>query len=263
MPTRTFTHPLFGLLTFETYNKSKWVFGDAIKFTKGFDNRNVTVLTIPQLVKVPGSNKGKLRIYKRAHAQFKAVFEELERQDLMKHVKSCAGTFNQRLTRPTSGRVSKAVSNHAFGIAIDLNADDGSLGASVAPLAPVFEAYGFRWGRNFRSPDPMHFEVRTFIDDPKPLTRPVTVRLRGAALNVGATNFEGSVWCDQGLGLAAFEAVAVRETRSATTVYARGKQSRVTARLINRRRCLLLTELAGAAGFTTTWDNATKTAVLA
>jgi hypothetical protein len=52
-------------------------------------------------------------------------------------------------------------------IAIDLNPDDKVLGASVAPVAPVFEALGFKWGKSLN--DPMHFEIEEFIDDPDPI----------------------------------------------------------------------------------------------
>jgi hypothetical protein len=73
--------------------------------------------------------------------------------------------LNFRLKKPTNGSLSKTPSNHAFGIAMDLNSDDGSLGASVAPVAPVFEAQGFKWGISFH--DPMHFEVEEFIESPE------------------------------------------------------------------------------------------------
>ena len=61
------------------------------------------------------------------------VFADLERLDLLRHIKSCAGSLNFRLRKPTDGSLSKLPSNHAFGLAIDLNADDHSLGKSVAP----------------------------------------------------------------------------------------------------------------------------------
>jgi hypothetical protein len=48
--------------------------------------------------------------------------------------------------------------------AIDLNSDDGSLGESVAPVAPVFQAHGFTWGKAFN--DLMHFEVNRFVPEP-------------------------------------------------------------------------------------------------
>jgi hypothetical protein len=121
-------------------------------------------LQVPQLKGIPGSNNGKLKFHKKGHAQLLQAFDDIERLGLLKHIKTCAGSLNFRLRKPTSGVLSKLPSNHAFGIAIDLNADDGSLGGSVAPVAPVFEALGFLWGKAFN--DPMHFEVEEFLDPP-------------------------------------------------------------------------------------------------
>jgi hypothetical protein len=80
------------------------------------------------------------------------------------------------LRKPTDGSLSKLPSNHAFGIAIDLNADDGSLGKSVAPVAPVFEALGFKWGISFR--DLMHFEVEEFIENPDSVSAQIAAHLK-------------------------------------------------------------------------------------
>lgn len=56
------------------------------------------------------------------------AFADIERLGLLHHIDSCAGSLNSRLKKPTKGGVSKEPSNHAFGIAIDLNAEDGSFG---------------------------------------------------------------------------------------------------------------------------------------
>jgi D-alanyl-D-alanine carboxypeptidase len=167
MPESSFDHPLFGTVRFRT-NSPVWIRGDGITFLSGFDVDDITRIVIPQLKDVPGSNKGKLRFHKRAHAQLSTVFQDIERLNLLRHIKTCAGSLNFRLRKPTNGSLSKLPSNHAFGIAIDLNADDGSNGASVAPVAPVFEALGFKWGVSFN--DPMHFEVEEFIEEPDPVS---------------------------------------------------------------------------------------------
>jgi hypothetical protein len=163
MPESSFAHPLFGMVRFRT-KSPVWIRGDGITFISGFDVHDITPLVIPQLKNIPGSNGGKLEFHKRVHAQVAAAFADIERLNLLKHVKTCAGSLNFRLRKPIGGGLSKLPSNHAFGIAIDLNADDGSNGASVAPVAPVFEALGFKWGISFS--DPMHFEVEEIIDNP-------------------------------------------------------------------------------------------------
>jgi hypothetical protein len=175
MPEGTYDHPLFGKVKFRT-NSSVWVRGDGITFISGFDTDDITAVTIPQLRNVPGSNKGRLRFHRRGHAQLLMAFADIERLGLMHHIKTCAGSLNFRLRKPTSGKLSKLPSNHAFGIAIDLNADDGSLGGSVAPVAPVFEALGFNWGIDFN--DPMHFEVEEFVDDPDSVSAALASELK-------------------------------------------------------------------------------------
>lgn len=162
MPTSTFVHPLFGAVTFRTANTTQWVRGDRISFVSGFDQGDIVPLRIPQLAAVPGSDGGTLPFHRRGHAQLLKAFADIEAAGLMPHIRTCAGTLNLRLRRPTSGGLSKLPSNHAFGIAIDLNSDDGSLGSSVAPVAPHFIANGFTWGADFA--DPMHFEVRRFSE---------------------------------------------------------------------------------------------------
>jgi hypothetical protein len=184
MPESSFDHPLFGHVRFRTAHQA-WLRGDDITFISGFDIGDITSVSIPQLKNIPGSHGGKLMFHKRAHAQLVEVFANLERLDLMKHIKTCAGSLNFRLRRPTSGALSKLPSNHAFGIAIDLNADDGSNGASVAPVAPVFEALGFKWGISFS--DPMHFEVEEFVDAPHAISTSLTTDLATGSVPPAST----------------------------------------------------------------------------
>jgi hypothetical protein len=161
MPESSFDHPLFGHIQFRTVS-SEWKRGDSIKFISGFDLNDVTPIFIPQLQNIPGSNKGKLSFHKRGHEQLLSIFNEIEAKGLLHHIKTCAGTLNPRLRKPTSGALSKLPSNHSFGIAIDLNENDPGFGDSVAPVAPIFHAFGFTWGKAFN--DPMHFELNKFLD---------------------------------------------------------------------------------------------------
>ena len=161
MPEKSFSHPLFGDIRFRTASKNKWIRGDAISFISGFDEAEVIPLVIPQLAGIEGAHGGRLRFHRRGHDQLLAAFREIEAQGLLHHIKTCAGTWNKRLRKPIGGGFSELPSNHSFGIAIDLNSDDGSNGASVAPVAPILQAHGFTWGKSFN--DPMHFEVNTFL----------------------------------------------------------------------------------------------------
>lgn len=166
MPQSVFIHPLFGEIVFRTQTENRWVRGDKIFFISGFDEADIQPVTIPQLAHIKGAGGGVLRFHKDGHAQLKETFLQIEKAGLMNTIKTCAGSLNRRLRKPTDGSISKLPSNHAFGIAIDLNSDDGSLGASVAPVAPIFATRGFKWGKAFN--DPMHFEVSHFIPSVAP-----------------------------------------------------------------------------------------------
>ena len=58
------------------------------------------------------------------------------------------------------------LSNHAFGLAIDLNSDTNRLGTrgDMDPrIVEIFERWGFEWGGRGERPDPMHFELARLL----------------------------------------------------------------------------------------------------
>lgn len=58
------------------------------------------------------------------------------------------------------------ISMHAWGIAIDFNVSTNQYGARPQldqRIVDVFERWGFRWGGDWRTPDGMHFELRTIL----------------------------------------------------------------------------------------------------
>lgn len=71
-----------------------------------------------------------------------------------------AGCWNPRYIRVTTGRPA-GISRHAWGAALDLNADSnpvGSAGTQDPRLIAVMGDWGFTWGGDWLVPDPMHFE---------------------------------------------------------------------------------------------------------
>lgn len=62
-------------------------------------------------------------------------------------------------------RTSARLSLHAYGAAIDLDPDRNAMGTPPKKAAmpgyaiEAFEAAGWRWGGNWKNPDPMHFEA--------------------------------------------------------------------------------------------------------
>jgi hypothetical protein len=58
-----------------------------------------------------------------------------------------------------------AISNHAWGTAIDLTLDgvldrrgDGRVQVGLTRIAPIFNRHSWFWGAGFRTEDAMHFE---------------------------------------------------------------------------------------------------------
>lgn len=61
----------------------------------------------------------------------------------------------------------RGLSMHAFGLAVDLNVSTNQLGTrgKIDPgVIEIFEKWGFTWGGQWSSPDPMHFELARLIE---------------------------------------------------------------------------------------------------
>ncbi len=93
----------------------------------------------------------------------KTVFAEIKRTDPDLHdLINTAGALCVRQIRGTNGRFS----NHAFGLAVDLNINgrldnftDGKTQMGLTIIADFFRSEGWIWGAGFRREDSMHFEV--------------------------------------------------------------------------------------------------------
>lgn len=172
-------HPIVGRVRWRAQNE---VSGAPIELLDGFEPNNIDKILIPQLQGVldgrtdaPGDVfHGQLKFFRKAFNQLTAAFAEIEAQGLKDRIISFEGSFNARLQRRKHGGAVHTPSNHAFGTALDINADfngqgdePAQLGArgSVRELVPIFERHGFRWGGLFPTPDGMHFEVAQLPDD--------------------------------------------------------------------------------------------------
>ncbi|MGH2831046.1 MAG: M15 family metallopeptidase, partial [Actinomycetota bacterium] len=92
---------------------------------------------------------------------------ELQRRGLASLVHSYNGCWNPRMQTFDSD----ALSRHAFGIAIDINA--ATNGYDKTPtmdsrVVEVMERWGFTWGGRWTIPDGMHFEFAEFPDASPP-----------------------------------------------------------------------------------------------
>ena len=97
----------------------------------------------------------------------KAALQEIHDQGLDDkiHPEQFAGCYYPRFIAGTS-----TLSNHAFGLALDINAVEnqrGIVGLIDRGVVAVFEKWGFTWGGDWRYTDPMHFELNS-IRTPTP-----------------------------------------------------------------------------------------------
>jgi len=166
-------HQIVGRVRWRAVNE---VSGAPIELLDGFESINIVKVLIPQLQGVldgrtdaPGDFfHGQMKFFRPAVNQLTAAFAEIEAQGLKDRILSFEGSHNARLQRKRGGGPVHTPSNHAFGTALDINADFNGQGdepaaagtrGSVRELVPIFERHGFRWGGRFPTPDGMHFEV--------------------------------------------------------------------------------------------------------
>lgn len=125
--------------------------------------RNMSVLYVP-----PGSGVLPARIYMNndMHQPFTKAVHLLKEHNLLKEIKTFDGCFNiRRKNHAKTGTLSL----HSWGLAIDLNAAWNRLGQkpTLSPaLVNCFVAAGFEWGGNWRTPDGMHFQLKSLPNKP-------------------------------------------------------------------------------------------------
>ena len=77
------------------------------------------------------------------------------------HPGEYAGCYYPRFIAGTT-----SLSNHAFGIAVDLNVPGnqrGTVGQMDRTVVAIFKRWGFAWGGDWRYTDPMHFEMNALV----------------------------------------------------------------------------------------------------
>ena len=109
---------------------------------------------------------GEIRCHRTTIEMINGALADLERMGLAHVIDTggFAGCWEPRLIRSRTG-ASAAVSRHAWGAALDMNAATNSVGSSGSQdsrLIAVMRQSGFTWGGEWLVPDPMHFE---FLED--------------------------------------------------------------------------------------------------
>lgn len=95
--------------------------------------------------------------------QLRAALEEIQADGLASaiHPQQYGGCFVPRFIAGTT-----TLSNHAFGLAFDVNVPEnqrGTVGLINRQVVAVFEEWGFTWGGTWRYTDPMHFELNRIV----------------------------------------------------------------------------------------------------
>jgi hypothetical protein len=157
------------------YSKVQQIFGPIefvprkgryITITNDFVQKNIITIEIPQLAKIAHPVSTKIRCHRLVANQMKALWQTWENVGLLDRVKTYNGLFVPRYL--TGSRTT--LSNHAFGIAFDINSSTNGYGVTppalgekgcVRELVPYALDLGFFWGGFYRkNKDGMHFEVR-------------------------------------------------------------------------------------------------------
>lgn len=112
---------------------------------------NVVRATVPIL--------GTVTCHRLIVPQLRAAMREVEANGLASRVRTFDGCYVPRFIERNPG---SAVSLHTWGIAFDLNATTnmpGKDGDIDMDVVNVMKKWGFRWGGDWSTPDPMHFEL--------------------------------------------------------------------------------------------------------
>ncbi|WP_028650819.1 M15 family metallopeptidase [Nocardioides halotolerans] len=116
---------------------------------------HITTETVPLL--------GAVTCNKVVFRQLRAALEEVHERGLDDaiHPDQFAGCYYPRFIAGTT-----TLSNHAFGLALDINAVEnqrGTAGLIDRGVVQIFQKWGFTWGGDWRYTDPMHFELNSVV----------------------------------------------------------------------------------------------------
>lgn len=144
---------------------------ESIRITNDFEAEKIIRVSVPELIGIKGAgNSGKARFHLLGAAQLQGLWAAWGRKGLLKHILTWDGSFAPRFIRCSTS----SLSNHAFGTAFDINADENPLGAEPAlpgekgcvfELVPVAHKFGFYWGGHFSRRDGMHFEIAKVMSE--------------------------------------------------------------------------------------------------
>jgi hypothetical protein len=129
--------------------------GGRIAPDPGWVASHITTETVPIL--------GPVTCNKLIFPQLKAALRDVINQGLADkiHPKEYAGCFYPRFIAGST-----TLSNHAFGLALDINVPGnqrGTVGQMDRGVVAIFKRWGFAWGGDWHYTDPMHFEMNKLV----------------------------------------------------------------------------------------------------
>ena len=101
---------------------------------------------------------GRVSCNRKLIPQLRGALEEVVAEGLTSTIHVYDGCFSSRFVLRSP---SASISHHAWGIAIDVNADTNRFGTPPTQdprLVAVMQRWGFAWGGDWIVPDGMHFE---------------------------------------------------------------------------------------------------------
>ena len=105
---------------------------------------------------------GQLTCNKYMMPQLRAALLEVQRRGLADEIKYHVGCYYPRFIAGTT-----TLSNHSFGLAIDINSREnqrGTVGEMNREVVAIFKLWGFAWGGDWAYTDPMHFELERIVN---------------------------------------------------------------------------------------------------
>lgn len=129
------------------------VAGDRVIPDSSWVAANIVTDTVPLL--------GRVTCHKAMMPQLKAALSDIVQQGLEEHVYQTAGCYHPRFIANST-----RLSNHAFGMAIDINSLEngrGTQGQMHPQVVEIFKNWGFGWGGDWAWTDPMHFEMNRVV----------------------------------------------------------------------------------------------------
>jgi hypothetical protein len=102
---------------------------------------------------------GSVTCHRDLFPQLRAALLEVQQRGLAGaiHPDEYAGCYYPRFIAGTT-----TLSNHSFGLALDLNVPGnqrGTVGQIDRDVVAIFKTWGFAWGGDWKYTDPMHFEL--------------------------------------------------------------------------------------------------------